>query len=213
MEFINVPLFDEDFYKMLVRFLINSAFLVVIIRYLYYRNTHNKDYLFTYFMISMVVFFICFTLKKFDLEIGMALGLFAIFGIVRYRTDAIPIKEMTYLFIVIGVSVINSLSNKKMSYAELAFANGAIVVFTALLERFWFQRHELSKHIIFEEIELIKPENYNVLKENLERRTGLVINRIVVGKVDFLKDVADLTIFYHADNQKGTLGEGLKQKI
>lgn len=213
MEFIDVPLFDEDLYKMLFRFALNMVFLVIIVRYLYYRYSHNKDYLFTYLMISIVVFFICFTLKKFELELGMALGLFAIFGIVRYRTDPIPIKEMTYLFIVIGISVMNSLSNKKMSYTELVFANTAVVVAIALLERYWLLRNEVSKEILFEEIDLIKPQNYQGLKENLEERTGLKINRVVVGKLDLLRDVASVTIYYYPSDQEGILGEGLKGKL
>ena len=119
MEVIDIPLYDDDLVKMVIRFFINFAFLFIIVRCIYYRKYHKKDYLFTYFLISFVVFFICFTLKKFELDLGMALGLFAIFGILRYRTDQIKIREMTYLFIVIGISVINALSNKKMSYAEL----------------------------------------------------------------------------------------------
>lgn len=213
MELFNVPVFDEDVYKMLFRFTVNTVFLTIIIRYLYYRRTHNKDFLFTYFMISLIVFFICFALKKFELEIGMALGLFAIFGIVRYRTDPIPIKEMTYLFIVIGVSVMNALANKKLSYMELAVANGAITGGAALLEMFWFKRGETKKLIVLEEIELVKPENYQLLKENLESRTGLNINRVVIGDIDFLKDTANVEIFYHSDHQNGTLGEVLKEKL
>lgn len=213
MELFNVPVFDEDVYKMLFRFAVNTVFLTIIIRYLYYRRTHNKDFLFTYFMISLIVFFICFALKKFELEIGMALGLFAIFGIVRYRTDPIPIKEMTYLFIVIGVSVMNALANKKMSYMELLIANSAITGGAALLEMFWFKRGESKKLIVLEEIELVKPENYEQLKENLENRTGLKISRVVIGDIDFLKDTANVEIFYHSHQQTGTLGEALKQKL
>ena len=127
MEFLEIPLFDDDFYKMLVRFAINLAFISVIIRALYYRYSQKTAYVFTYYMVSIIVFFLCFTLKKFTLDIGMALGLFAIFGIIRYRTQTIEIKEMTYLFVVIGVSVINALANKKMSYSEIVAANGIIV--------------------------------------------------------------------------------------
>jgi hypothetical protein len=107
MEFLEIPLFDDDFYKMMVRFAINIFFLTIIIKFLYYSYSNRKDYLFTYYMIGIIVFFLCFTLKKFELDLGMALGLFAIFGIIRYRTNPIEIKEMTYLFVIIGVSVIN----------------------------------------------------------------------------------------------------------
>ncbi|MCB0738350.1 MAG: DUF4956 domain-containing protein [Bacteroidetes bacterium] len=213
MEFIEVPLFDEDLFKMLFRFGINMFFVGVLVRYFYYRRSHNRNFMFTYIMISVVVFFICFTLKKLELELGMALGLFAIFGIVRYRTDAIPIKEMTYLFIVIGISVINSLSNKKMSYSELMFANLAILAGVAMLESFWSKKSESRKLVVLEEIELIKPENYDALKQNLEERTGLKLTRVVVGDVDFLKDTAQVEIFYHTHGQVGTLGEALKAKL
>ena len=213
MEFVEVPLFDEDIFKMLVRFAINLTFLTITVRYLYYRYAYNKDYLFSFSMVNIVAFFICFALKKFDLEIGMALGLFAIFGIVRYRTDAIPIKEMTYLFVVIGFAVLNALTNKKMSYVELLFANGAIVIGLALLEKYWFVKSERSKDVVLEEIDLIKPENYQALKENLESRTGLQLSRIEVGKVDFLRDVANVIVYYHPSEQNGILGEDLKGEI
>jgi hypothetical protein len=148
-------------------------------------------------MISFIVFFLCFTLKKFELDIGMALGLFAIFGIIRYRTDAINIKEMTYLFVVIGVSVMNSLANKKMSYSEIILANTVIVISIAIIEKVWHLKHEVTKEIIYENIDNIKPENYHLLKEDLEVRTGLAINNITIGNVDFLRDTAILTIFYY----------------
>lgn len=197
MDFLNIPLFDDDFYKMIFRFIINMVFLIYIIRYLYYETSKRKDYLFTYFMISIIVFFLCFTLKKYELDIGMALGLFAIFGIIRYRTDPIAIKEMTYLFVVIGVSVINSLANKKMSYAEIIGANLIVATALTIIERVMFLRHELTKEIIYEKIENIKPDNQKVLQTDLESRTGLKINKIKVGKVDFLKDVAVITIYYY----------------
>jgi hypothetical protein len=126
----------------------------------------------------------------------MALGLFAIFGIIRYRTDAIPIKEMTYLFVVIGVSVINSLANQKMSYAEIFGANIIILSVLVIIERYWALKQEESKSIVYENIENIKPENYEILKRDLEKRTGLEINNVTIGDIDFLRDIAKVTIFY-----------------
>ncbi len=199
MEFFDIPLFDDDFYKMMFRFLINILFLTIIVRFLYYPRTRSKDYLFTYYMISIIVFFLCFTLKKYELDIGMALGLFAIFGIIRYRTDAIAIKEMTYLFIVIGISVINSLANKKMSYAEIFAANLVVVFAITVIERFWLLKNEISKEVVYEKIENITPEKRHLLKEDLEKRTGVQINRIKVGDVDFLKDTALITIYYYKE--------------
>ncbi|MCK0190939.1 DUF4956 domain-containing protein [Arenibacter sp. F20364] len=200
MEFLEIPLFDDDFFKMIFRFIINLIFLTTIIRFIYYPSSKRKDYVFTYYLISIIVFFLCFTLKKYELDIGMALGLFAIFGIIRYRTDAIDIKEMTYLFVVIGVSVINSLANKKMSYAEIIGANVLIISILYAIERYWALKQEESKSVVYENIENIKPENYQILKRDLENRTGLQINKITIGKVDFLKDTAELTIFYFRNN-------------
>ena len=116
---LGLPWFDDDLYKLLIRFAINILFLTVIIRCLYYPKSQRKDYLFTYFLIGTITFFLCFALAKLKIGTGMGLGLFAIFGIIRYRTDAIEIKEMTYLFLVIGLSVINSLASKKISIIEI----------------------------------------------------------------------------------------------
>lgn len=198
MDFMNIPLFDEDFYKLSFLFFLNLFFLSIIIRWFYYGNSGRKDYLFTFYMISIVVFFLSFTLKKFKLDIGLALGLFAIFGIIRYRTESIPIKEMTYLFIVIGVSIMNSFANKKMSYAEIFFANLAIVFAVGVIEKIWHLNHEISKKISYEKIENIKPENYELLKNDLEERTGIEINKVIVEEIDFLKDSATVTIYYYS---------------
>lgn len=201
MELFDIPLFDNDFYKMMFRFVINIVFLTVIVRFLYYPKTRSKDYLFTYYMISIIVFFLCFTLKKYELDIGMALGLFAIFGIIRYRTDAIAIKEMTYLFVVIGISVINSLANRKMSYAEIMAANLVVVFAIMVIERLLLLKNEIAKEVVYEKIENITPEKRELLKEDLEKRTGLQINRLKVGDIDFLKDTAIITIYYYNDSK------------
>ena len=198
-EFLSIPLFDDDFYKMMFRFVLNLGFLTLIIRWLYFGATKRKDYLFTYYMIGIIVFFLCFTLKKYELDIGMALGLFAIFGIIRYRTHPIPIKEMTYLFVVIGVSVVNSLANQKMSYAEILTANIVIVITLFIIERVWFTRNVSVKIINYEKIENIKPENAATLRADLEERTGLKIENITVGDVDFLRDSAKITVTFYND--------------
>jgi len=152
-------------------------------------------------MISTVVFLICFTLKKFELGLGMALGLFAIFGILRYRTDPIPIKEMTYLFVVIGMAVINALANKKMSIAEILLANILLLTISFFLEKVWLLKHETRKNILYDRLDYIQPENYEHLKADLEERTGLKINRIEVGKIDLLRDIASVRIFYYDQEQ------------
>lgn len=200
-EMLSLSWFDEDFYSLILRLIINLVFLTIIIRFLYYPITKRKDYLFTYYLIGIITFFLCFGLKKLDIDTGMGLGLFAIFGIIRYRTDAIEIKEMTYLFLVIGLSVVNSLASRQISMAELAVINTSTVLITYGLEYLWLLKHETRKTITYERIELIRPENYEEMLADLQERTGLAINRFEVGKIDFLNDTAQVRIFYYADEQ------------
>lgn len=196
-----MTLFSTDVYVLLIRLAVNLLVLTVLIRYLYYPKTKRKDYLFTYFLIGMITFFLCFGLKKLDIDTGMGLGLFAIFGIIRYRTDAIEIKEMTYLFLIIGVSVVNALASNQISIAEMAIINVTVIALTFGLENMWLVKHETRKTINYERIDLIVPEKYEEMKADLELRTGLLINRIEVGKIDFLSDTAQVRIFYYADDQ------------
>jgi len=203
LEFFGADFFDKkDFFELLVRSIFNFLIVGYIVRYLYYPATKNKDYLFTYLLISVTVFFLCFLLENVKLELGFALGLFAIFGIIRYRTDPIPIKEMTYLFIIIGISVMNALVNKKISHAEVIFTNLIFIVMTYGLEKIWLLKHESRKNITFEKIELIVPERREELLDDLKLRTGLNITRVEVKSVDFLRDTAQLRIFYFDEDQK-----------
>ena len=203
MEFLGTPLWDaEDFLKLLIKGGFNLGVVLLIVRYIYYPVTKNKDYLFTFLLISLTVFLLCILLDSVKLQLGFALGLFAIFGIIRYRTDPIPIKEMTYLFLVIGISVVNALANKKISYAELVFANLLIVFVTYGMERIWLLRHESRKNIIYEKIELIKPERREELIADLRERTGIDIIRIEVRRIDFLRDVANVRIFYYEEDSE-----------
>lgn len=199
---IDFTWFDPDFYMLIIRLLVNLFFLTIIIRYLYYTKTKRKDYLFTYYLIGTITFFLCFGLKKLDIDTGMGLGLFAIFGIIRYRTDAIEIKEMTYLFLVIGLSVVNALGLNNVSVAEIAAINIGTVLICFVLERLWLMKHETRKTINYERIDLILPSKYEEMKADLELRTGLSINRVEVGKIDFLNDTALIRIFYFADEQE-----------
>ena len=148
-------------------------------------------------MFNILSFFICYLLRKVPMEMGFALGLFAVFGILRYRTEAIPIRQMTYLFIVIGLYMINSLANKSISWFEILLANGIITIITYLIDRVWFNTIELTKTILYEKIELIKPENEQELIEDLKQRTGLQIVAVKIDKVDFLRDTAQIKIYYH----------------
>ena len=196
MELLGIPVFDDDFYKMMIRFLLNLFFLTGVVKFIYYKHSRKREYLFTFFLIGIVVYFLCFTLKKYELDLGMALGLFAIFGIIRYRTLPLEVKEMTYLFVVIGVAVMNALSNKKMSYAEIIAANSIIVVALYTLERYWAITEVFSKEVLYETIENIRPENHDKLKEDLEKRLGVRVTHFEIGNVNFLRDVAKITVHY-----------------
>ncbi len=202
-KFFGIKLIDSvDFFEFIIRFGFNLLVILIIIRYLYYTYSQRKDYLFTYILISTVIFLLCFLLENVKLQLGFALGLFAIFGIIRYRTNPIPIKEMTYLFMVIGISVINALANKKVSYAELIFTNFAIIIVTFLLERVFLLRHESSKTILYEKIDLIRPDKRAELLKDLEERTGITIRRIEVGRINFLRDTARIRIFYYESENR-----------
>ena len=196
MEIFGIPFFDNDFYKMLIKLIINVIFLTGIIRFIYYKYSKKKEYLFTFYLIGTVVFFLCFTLKKYELDLGMALGLFAIFGILRYRTTPIDVKEMTYLFVVIGISVMNALSNKKMSYVEILSANSIILLVVYFFERYYNQNMVLKKDIIYETIENIHPENHDKLKEDIQQRLGIQIVKFEIGDINFLRDTAEITVYY-----------------
>src|SRR3989338_4065539 len=199
-ETLGLTWIDNDFYTLVLRLIINLIFMTVVIRYLYYPLARRKDYLFTYYLIGIITFFLCFGLKKLDIDTGMGLGLFAIFGIIRYRTDAIEIKEMTYLFVIIGVSVVNSLASNKISMAEMGLINVSVIALTYGLEYLWLVKHETRKTVIYERIDLIRPEHYEQMLEDLKSRTGIAINRFEIGRIDFLNDTAQVRIYYYADD-------------
>jgi hypothetical protein len=150
-------------------------------------------------------------LENVKLELGMALGLFAVFGIIRYRTSQIPIREMTYLFIVIGLAVINALANKKISFSELMMANAAILLITWSLERAWALKHVSRKVIQYDNIKLVHPDNYDALQTDLKTRLGLDITKIEVGKVDFLRDTAKLVVYYNSNTKGSNMADDLDQ--
>tara|TARA_B100001059_G_scaffold236462_1_gene287116 strand:- start:4176 stop:4805 length:630 start_codon:yes stop_codon:yes gene_type:complete len=207
MEFFGIPFFDDDFYKMLLRLAINMLYLTAIIKLSYYRFSKKTEFLFTFYLVGIVVFFLCFTLKKYELDLGLALGLFAIFGIIRYRTDPLKVREMTYLFVVIGVSIINALSNKKMSYMEILLANSFITASIYYLDRYWSQQRLTPKEktmpkdfgikdIVYNSLENIKPEQFEMLKNELEGSLGVEIIKLDINEVDFEKQTARIKIRY-----------------
>jgi hypothetical protein len=195
IEIIDFP----GFLELVLRFTLNIVVVMLLVRWLYYSTTRRKDYLFAYIMISSIVFMICFLLESVKLQIGFALGLFAIFGILRYRTNAMPIKEMTYLFLVIGISVINALTDTKSSLADLLFTNAVLLFITYGFEKVWLLKHESTKTILYENLELAKPGKMDELIADLRERTGIPnIKRVEVGKMNFLKKTCTITIFYES---------------
>lgn len=200
LRFLGIKIINvADFSELIIRLILNIFVTFLVVQYMYARNSRRKDFYFSFLAVGTVVFLLSFLLNSVKLELGFALGLFAIFGIIRYRTDAIPIKEMTYLFVVIGISVINALANKKVSYVELLFTNGAIVFGLYLLEKRLMLKQEGSIRLIYEKIENIHDENKDILLADLKERTGINIKRYEIQKIDFLKDVADITLYFNVN--------------
>jgi hypothetical protein len=188
--------------ELIGRFSLNLIVILILVRWLYFSTAKRKDYLFTYILISSIVFLLCYLLESVALQIGFALGLFAIFGIIRYRTLTMPIKEMTYLFLIIGISVINALTDTTSSIMEIVFTNLVVIFITYGLEKRWLLKHESSKKINYEKIDLIKPERHNELIEDLQTRTGISnITRVEIGEIDFLKDTCHIKIFFETSDR------------
>lgn len=198
IELVDLPALLE----LTLRLLLNLVTVIIVVRYIYFPVTRRKDYFFSYLITGVLVFLICFLLANVKLQIGFALGLFAIFGIIRYRTTTVPIKEMTYLFLVIGVSVINALANKKVSYAELFLTNLTIIFIALIGERFWLRKKEAFKNVLYEKPDLIRPEKRQELYADIKNRTGLPIIRIETGDVDYLRDSVELRVWY--EDTEGT---------
>lgn len=190
----------SSFLPLIARLGINIGIVLVLVRFIYYPVARRKDFLFTYILISVAIFFLCYLLANVNLELAFALGLFAIFGIIRYRTDPIPIKEMTYLFVIIGLAVMNALA-AGVSIAEIALANVLILALTYGLEKVWLVRHESFKIVLYEKIDLVKAGNRDALKADLEERTGIKLNRVEIGRIDFLRDTAILKVYFYEDEQ------------
>ncbi len=197
LKFLGMKLINpEDFVSLLVRFSLNMTVILAIVIGLYAKNSRRKDFYFSYIAVSIVIFLLCFLLANVKMELGFALGLFAIFSIIRYRTDSIPIKEMTYLFVVIVVSVINALANKKISYAELIITNLLIIGGLYILEKILNLRQEIMYRILYEKIENVQVGKEEELLADLKLRTGKNIKRFEIERIDFLRDVAYINIFF-----------------
>ncbi|HAP00455.1 MAG TPA: DUF4956 domain-containing protein [Bacteroidetes bacterium] len=203
IEIHNYKIFDSaDFFDLVIRYGFNFLITFVIVRLIYFPIYRNKDYLFTYFIFNSIIFIIMYIMNNVKMEFGVAFGLFAVFSILRYRTEDIPIKEMVYLFLIIAIALVNSLSTKKVSVAEILFSNVVIVGMIYAMEHLWLMRNENYKIINYEKIENIRPENYESLLVDLRSRTGLDIHRAEIKNIDFQNDTARITIFYYVGPQK-----------
>ncbi|MFZ4399552.1 MAG: DUF4956 domain-containing protein [Bacteroidales bacterium] len=176
--------------------LINIITLIFIIAFVYYPNNKQMENIFSFFMFNLMIFLLTFLLNKIKISMGAAFGLFAVFSMLRYRTEGISMKDMTYLFIFISVGLISAIHLK---YYELIIINGIILLFIYILDGNKFFRREQSKLVDYENIEMIKAGNYNILLNDLKNRTGLTIHRINIEKIDFLKDSALIKIFFYED--------------
>ena len=182
--------------NLFIRFGFNLSIAFIIKIFIYQRNhTNNLDFVFTYFMFNSLIFFFAFLLGSITINIGFAFGLFAVFAILRYRTDPIPIKEMTYLFIVITIGVINALSGAEVSYAALLFTNIALVGLTYVLEKYWQNNTLILRTVEYEIIENIKPENHEKLRLDLEDRIGMPIIKFEIHRINFLRDTVRISIY------------------
>lgn len=183
------------FGELIKHFAFNMVSVMIIIHFFYYRKSRRKDYYFTFTLISLSIFMMIFLLGSVKLKIGFALGLFAIFGIIRYRTESMPVREMTYLFVIIAMSVINALA-LSMSYLELTAANVLFIVVVWLCESNRWLKHVATKLVMYDRIDLIHTDKRKEMMDDLEKRTGLTIYNVEVGSIDFLRDSAMIKIYY-----------------
>ena len=181
--------------ELLIRFVLNTAVIALIVRVFYYPKSKRRDYFFTFILISISVFLLIFLMGGVKLKVGFALGLFAIFGIIRYRTESVPIREMTYLFLIIAISAINGLATS-ISYVELLATNLLFIVSLWILESNRWVKHVASKLVLYDNVSLITPDKEEELIEDLKKRTGLHILRVEVGAIDFSKDTAMIKVYY-----------------
>lgn len=197
-----------DMWELLIRFMFNALVVTCIIHLLYYPKSRRKDYYFTFSLISVSIFFLIFLLGGLKLKVGFALGLFAIFGIIRYRTESMPVREMTYLFVIIAISVINALASHLV---QALVANVLFIGWIWICESTKWLKHIACKLVLYDRPELTAPARYGELVEDLKKRTGLDIQRVEVGHIDYLRDTAMLKVYYTpVNNVENTVDHLLK---
>lgn len=206
---MGVPVLDtRGLLELLVRFALNILAVGSIVRFFYYPKSRRRDYYFTFMLISVSIFMLVYYMEGAKLKVGAALGLFAIFGIIRYRTEAVPIREMTYLFFLVALSVINGMA-EEMSIIELMIPNLIFILIAWLFESNRLVQHVPSKLICYDNISLITPDRQAELIADLKKRTGLNVTRVEVGSIDFLRDSALIKIYYEDDQEKGNSMEDM----
>jgi hypothetical protein len=186
--------FDKLSGKFLIRLAIDMVAVFTLIRLIYYRYYHRSDLFLTFFSFNLIIFLITYLLNKVEMSMGAAFGLFAVFSMLRYRTEGISIKDMTYLFLAIAIGLISAVS--KGSWDDLSILMLIILVMIQLLEGDWLMKKEIGKTVVYENIKLIAPEYRTELLEDLKTRTGFNVHRVEIQEIDFLKDSTLLTIFY-----------------
>ncbi len=178
-------------------FLFNLIIVFIIARFIYYPRNHSKSNIFTFIAFNTVIFFVINILTSIELSIGVGFSLFALFSILRYRTDPMPVRDMTYLFVILALSVMNPIMVNSGLYSQLLFANLGVIAVIFFLEKGYGFRYETKKKIKYEKIDLIKPANRALLLKDLKERTGIEkIIRVEIGSIDFIKDSADITIYF-----------------
>ncbi len=188
-------LFEKLSSKFFIRLFIDLVSVFVLIRLIFYKNYKKADQYLTFFAFNLVIFLITYLLNKVEMSMGAAFGLFAVFSMLRYRTESISTKDMTYLFLVIAIGLLSAIS--KGGWDELALLNSIILVATFLLESNWLIKKEFTKNIIYDNINLITPEKRTELLADLKNRTGFNVHRVEIQEIDFLKDATRMTIYFY----------------
>lgn len=189
---------------LLSRLALDLAFTMMVVRGVYTRFYRHRDYTFTYLLINLVTFSLAFVLSQVRVDLGFGMGLFAVFGLLRYRTESIEVRNLTYLFVVIGLAVLNALVTADVSLGELLLVNGLIVGMVAILESASFSRREESRLVIYDRLDLLAPGRSAELMADLRARTQLPVERYEIGNVDLLRDTADLSVYYRLSRATAT---------
>lgn len=208
-KFIDIPHVKD----LLLAFLINIISILIVVRGLYYPKCKRGEFFFTYILIATSTFMLIYVLGDVKLKAGIALGLFAIFSIIRYRTEQVAIREMTYLFIIIAISAINGLTVSELSYGEVLIINVLFITSIWLCESKLFLNHYSYKIIKYDNINLISEDKREELIADLEKRTGLKIEKVEVGSIDFLKDAAIVKMYYRSKNANNSVDTTLKAPV